>query len=280
MKNFLDLLKTTCMRKFPGSLWKSILSAALFFLIFTGSGTPKKLKIKKLYGTWTTDNTNGKFSRADTIIFYKNINRLQRKNICRMTQWNIKKRSFYSYELFHCQEPPLTSVKPAKEKLKLSHEDFGTVLKYYRNDSLIEQYRIIKAGKGQFILMRFDRLSEQKLYKYVDSLIVNVLKFKPPKKNTLPRETVKKDTLNKSKHTKSWHKVLEPVPVDEPFILINDYEIKNKEILKELLLAETYEIKIYKGVEARAIYGSRAKYGVIYMLTSEKRFRKVYQKYK
>ena len=245
-----------------------ILTLSFFFLTnFSFS----QIKKKDLNGIWKTDFEL--FSKTDTIKFYRNI------KSCYQTKWSIEKRKFKTNELNICTEPPRVSGIVGKEKIKLRKRDFGKIIEYYQNGNLTDKFRIIELNKKsepELKLMRFDKLTEQKLYKYVDSLIFKVLKYKPELdiSENINGVLISDDNPNVKVRIRDGG-----IGNPEPLIVVNGYPIENKNILKELLLVETYNIKYLTKEQSASIYGTRAINGVILLNTSEKRFKKVRKKY-
>jgi hypothetical protein len=244
-----------------------VLTLGFFFLTnFSFS----QIKKRDLNGIWKTENDNKLFSKTDTIKFYRNI------KSCYQTKWTIEKRGFKTTELNICTEPPRISGLVGKEKLKLRKRDFGQILEYYLNENLIDKYRIIELNKSEFKLMRFDKLSEQKLYKYVDSLILKVLKYNPKADGSKNKYGVQISDSNPNVKIKIRDG---GNGNPEPLLVVNGYPLENRKPLKELLLVETYNIKYLTKEQSASIYGTRAINGVILLNTSEKRFKKVRKKY-
>lgn len=232
-----------------------------------------QIKKKELDGIWKTGNDNDLFYKTDTIKFYRNI------KSCHQTWWTFDERNFKTNELNTCTEPPRISGIVGKEKIKLRKKDFGQVIEYYQNKNLANKFRIIELNKEnepELELMRFDKLNEKKLYKYVDSIILKVLKYNPDADGSENNYGVTVSHGNPTiKIRPREGQNLNP----EPLIIVNGYPLQNKELLKELLLVETYEIKyLTKGKNAYR-YGSQAINGVIILQTSEKRFKAVRRKY-
>jgi hypothetical protein len=133
-----------------------------------------QIKKKDLNGIWKTDSEL--FAKTDTIKFYRTT------KSCYQTWWAFEKRDFQTKELNICTEPTQISGIAGKEKLTLRKTDFGQVIEYCQNRNLSDKFRIIElSNKNQpeLKLMRFDKLNEDKLYKYIDSLIIKVLKYNP-----------------------------------------------------------------------------------------------------
>ena len=245
-----------------------ITTLTLGFLLLTNFSF-SQIKKKELSGIWKTNSEL--FSKTDTIKFYRNI------KSCYQTKWSIKKREFKANELNICTEPPRISGIVGKEKIKLRNRDFGQIIEYYQNGVLADKFRIIELKKTDsqgLKLMRFDKLSEQKVYKYVDSLVFKVLNYNPDK--TENNYGVKISDSNPNVKIKIRDG---GIGNPEPLIVVNGRPLQNREPLKELLLVETNAIKYLTKEESASIYGSRAINGVILLLTSEKRFKKIWKKY-
>jgi hypothetical protein len=246
------------------------ITLTLGFLILTNLSF-SQIKKKDLNGIWKTDSEL--FSKTDTIKFYRNI------KSCYQTRWTIEKSKFNTSELNVCIEPPQISRNVRKEKIKLKKRYFGQKIEYYQNGHLTDKFRIIelkKEDEQELILMRFDNLSEQKLYKYIDSLIFKVLEYNP--------ELEISENINKvfvpDGNPNVKIKVRDGTNGNpEPLIVVNGYPLENRELLKELLLVETYGINYLTTEKSMSIYGWRAINGVIILQTSEKRLNKVRKKY-
>ena len=228
-----------------------------------------QIKKKDLNGIWKTNTEL--FSKADTIKFYSNI------KDCYQTKWTIEKRKFKTNELNICTEPPRISGIVGKEKIKLRKTDFGQVIEYYQNGILADKFRIVELeeqNSQDLKLMRFDKLSEQKVYKYVDSLVFKVLNYNPD--STANNYGVKISDFNPNVKIKIRDG---GIGNPEPLVVVNGRPLQNREPLKELMLVETYAIKYLTKEKSASLYGSRAINGVILLLTSEKRFKKILKKY-
>lgn len=243
----------------------------VFFLLANFSYS--QIKKKDLIGTWKTDNDL--FSKSDTIKFHQHL------ISCYQMLWIFEKKDFKKKELNICSEPHQVKAIIAEEKIKLKRTDFGQIIEYYQNRVLTDKFRIInfnKKDEPELKLMRFDKLSEQKLYRYVDSLIFKVLEFKPDLKVSEHLNEAFKIDDNSNFNVKI--KVRDGGTGNpEPLIVVNGYPLKNRELLKELLLVETYNIKHLNKEQSLTIYGSRAINGVIILQTSEKRFKNILKKY-
>lgn len=228
-----------------------------------------QIKKKELTGIWKTNSEL--FSKTDTIKFYLNI------KDCYQTKWTIGKRKFETNELNICTEPPRINGIVGKEKIKLRKKDFGQIIEYYQNGVLNDKFRIVELNKQsspELKLIRYDKLSEQKVYKYVDSLVFKVLNYNPESTENNYGVIISDSNPNVKIKIRDGG-----IGNPEPLIIVNERPLQSREPLKELLLAETNVIKYLTKEESASIYGSRAINGVILLLTSEKRFKKVWEKY-
>lgn len=247
-----------------------ITALTLGFLLLTNFSF-SQIKKKELSGIWKTNSEL--YTKTDTIKFYPII------KDCYQTHWTIEKRKFKTNELNICTEPPRISGIVGKEKIKLRKRDFGQIIEYYQNGILTDKFRIIELKKtdSQVLkLMRFDKLSEQKVYKYADSLIFKVLKYNPNADGSENNYgvTVSHGNPNVTIRVRDGQN-LNP----EPLIVINGFPLQNKELLQKLLLVETYGITYLTKEKSASLYGSQAINGVIILQTSEKRFKAVRKKY-
>ena len=241
-----------------------ITTLTIYFFLLTNFCF-SQIKKKDLNGIWKTNTEL--FSKADTIKFYPNI------KDCYQTKWTIKKREFKTNELNICAEPPRISEIVGKKKIKLRKTDFGQVIEYYQKGILAEKFRIVELkeqNSQELKLMRFDKLSEQKIYKYVDSLVFKVLNYNPD--STANNYGVKISDSNPNVKIKIRDG---GIGNPEPLIVVNGRPLQDRELLKKLLLVETYAIQYLTKEQSASIYGSRAINGVILLLTSEKRFKKI-----
>ncbi|WP_190311263.1 hypothetical protein [Psychroflexus gondwanensis] len=247
-----------------------IIALTLGFCLLTNFSF-SQIKKKDLNGIWKTNNDNELLSKTDTIKFYRNI-----KN-CYQTWWTFEKKDFKTNELNICTEPPRISGIVGKEKLKLRKKDFGQIIEYYQNKNLIEKFRIIELiekSEPELKIMRFDKLTEQKLYKYVDSLVFEVLNYDLNKAEKNVEIKISDSNPNVKIRVRDGAN-----GNPEPLIVVNGYPLENRELLKELLLVETYGITYLTKEQSTSIYGLRAINGVIILQTSEKRFKNVRKKY-
>jgi hypothetical protein len=190
-----------------------------------------------------------------------------------------RKKTFKLSEVNLCSAKSKVTTHFAKEKIKIRKTDFGQIIEYYQDKKEIDKFRIIRLqnnGFKEFTVIRFDKLIDQKLYKYVDSLIFKSLKYNPESYESLNNSGVKIADGNpnvKITIRDGENKNLEPL------IVVNGYSLRNKEILKEILLAETYGITYITKEKSASIYGNRAVNGVIILQTSERKFKTIRKKY-
>jgi hypothetical protein len=248
-----------------------LIAITLGFLLLTNL-TFSQIKKKELDGEWYSDNDFGQYYKNDTIRFTSRIkNRVKEKRDCEQIKWEKENRIFKFTEVNICTARAKATKGFSTQKIKLRKTDFGQILQYYQDKKIVDKFRIIelkKDIKSELKLMRFDKLSEQKVYKYVDSLIFKVLKYNPKKKKSSTEEIKISDS---NQHAKITIRYDNP----EPLIVVNGYPLTDRELLKELLLVETYTIKYLTKEQSASIYGSRAINGVILLLTSEKRFKDI-----
>ena len=254
-----------------------LIAITLGFLLLTNL-TFSQIKKKELDGEWYSDNDFGQYYKNDTIRFTSRIkNRVKEKRDCEQIKWEKENRIFKFTEVNICTARAKVTKGFSTQKIKLRKTDFGQILEYYQDKKIVDKFRTIelkKDIKSELKLMRFDKLSEQKVYKYVDSLVFKVLKYNPD--NTENNYGVKISDSNPNVKIKIRDS---GIGNPEPLIVVNGRPLQNREPLKELLLVETYAIKYLTKEESASIYGSRAINGVILLLTSEKRFKKIWKKY-
>jgi len=235
-----------------------------------------QIKKSELNGKWITYNDNHLFQLSDTINFYKS-KFFDSTKSCNQLIWEIKNRKLKTKRVHNCSEP--RRVILFNEKIKIKKTDFGQVLKIYFDKNLIDKFRVISNNKQikrnikQLDLMKFDKLADKKLYKYVDSLIFKVLKYKIDRTENENFRT-QRSTSNPNVKIRDGYN-----ENPEPLIVVNGHPIENRSILKNLLLVETYNIAYLTKEKSAYLYGTRAINGVIIMNTSEKRFKKIRKKY-
>jgi len=254
--------------------------------LFISNQSYSQTRKKDLNGEWLSKNDNGLFQKIDTVKFHQNINHFnQNDKSCNQIKWTFDKSKFKISDVNNCTEPGRVEEYNAKEKFKLKKTDFGQVIEIFREKELLDKFRIVKLNEKriekypydikQMDLIRFDNLVDEKLYKYVDSLITTVLKYNP-KLNESDTSGIKISGLDpnvKIRIRDGYSKN------PEPLLIINGYPIENRDILKKLLFVETYGITYLTKDESIVLYGSRAVNGVVLLNTSEKRFKSVRKKY-
>jgi hypothetical protein len=256
-----------------------LIAITLGFLLLTNL-TFSQIKKKELDGEWYSDNDFGQYYKNDTIRFTSRIkNPIKVKRDCEQIKWEKENRIFKLTEVNICEARAKVTKSFSTQKIKLRKTDFGQTLEYYQDKKIVDKFRIVelkKDIKSELKLMRFDKLSEQKVYKYVDSLIFKVLKYNPNADGSESNYGVTASHGNPNVTIRARDgQNLNP----EPLIVVNGYPLKNKELLKKLLLVETYGITYLTKEKSASLYGSQAINGVIILQTSEKRFKAVRKKY-
>ena len=223
---------------------------------------------KDIYGDWKTDNTESLYYYADTITFTKKSVSYPR------VIWNYRKDEFKSHSEDISSSPHIIGYRFEKEeKIKLVDTDYGQVIEHHVGGKVHEKYKVIEFENGneaKLKLMRFDKLPDNKLYKYVDSLAKKVV-------NDNFNEHIDESNSN-SADTTLFNLSSEEIIEIEPLIIINGYVVKDKELLKELLLVETCDISFLTSKQTAAIHGKPLN-GIIVIRTSEKRFKQVWKKF-
>lgn len=244
----------------------------LLLFCYTGYGQIKRCD---LYGEWQTKNDDSLYYQADTIRLYKDINHFYNTKTCHLIWWTIDKKTFKISNIFTCTEPGKVSAFRDKEKLRLRNTDFGQVIALERKNQLFDKFKVTGYKEKhvdryphkikELRVIRFDELSDYKLYKYVDSLIFKVLDYDSTFKY-----------VSRNINTGNTKIVEVHITNPEPLIILNGHVITNREILKYFLLVETKGISYLTKEESVSIYGDKALNGVIVLLASEKRFQKVW----
>ena len=249
----------------------------LGFLLLTNL-TFSQIKKKELDGEWYSDNDFGQYYKSDTIQFTSRIkNPNKEKRNCEQVKWRKENRNFKLTEVNICTARAKATKGFSTQKIKLRKTDFGQTIEYYQDKNLVDKFRIIELNKNvnsELKVMRFDKLSEQKVYKYVDSLVFKVLNYNPDIIENNYGVKISDSNPNVKIKIRDGG-----IGNPEPLIVVNGRPLQNREPLKELLLVETYAIKYLTKEESASIYGSRAINGVVLLLTSEKRFKEIWKKY-
>lgn len=211
-----------------------------------------QIKEKDLEGKWFFGNASDQYYKSDTLIFIRSIDKL---NSCDHIIWEKDRKNFKLTEVKNC----IASNTISTQRIELKKEDFGSTITLYQDAQATDKFRILsleKRSEKTLKLMRFDKLSEQKLYNYVDSLIFKVFDYQP----SPPQEVIVRDLIDHN---------------PEPLVIVNGYFLKDKELLKNILLAETYSIEFSKDAQLMNLYGNRARNGVIFLKTSKRKWEKV-----
>ena len=242
-----------------------------------------QIKRNNINGEWQTKNDDNLYYRTDTIKLFKDINHFYNTQTCYLIKWTVEKRNFKLSNVFACTEPGRVSAYTEKEKLRLTKTDFGHIISLERNNQIFDKFKITDYQEKkvnryphdirELRLMRFDKLTDCKLEKYVDSLIYNVLEYDSTKTDTIFPSIGGNGENVKIKLRDGYD------PNPEPLIVINGYVAENKEILRKFRLVETIEIMCLKKDYLEFIYGKRALNGVIIISLSEKRFKQEWKNY-
>lgn len=237
-----------------------------------------QIKNKELDGEWYSDNDFGQYYKNDTIRFTSRIkNPKQEKRDCEQIKWEKENRTFKLTEVNICTARAKATKGFSTQKIKIRKTDFGQIIEYYQDKKIAVKFRIIELNKdvkSELKLMRFDKLSEQKVYKYVDSLIFKVLNYNADSTNNNYGVKISDSNPNVKIKIRDGG-----IGNPEPLVIVNGRPLQDRELLKELLLVETYAIKYLTKEQSASIYGSRAINGVILLLTSENKFKKIWKKY-
>lgn len=252
----------------------------LLLLLSSGFGQIKK---KDLIGEWQSKNDDSLYYKNDTIKLYKDINYFYNTKTCYLIRWTLDKRTFKISNVFTCTEPGRVSAFTEKEKMRISNTDFGQMIILERNGKVFDKFKITNYQEKhverypheikELRLMRFDKLSEYKLFNYVDSLIYKVLDYDSTIVDTAFQNILKNAAATTAKIINRNN------PNPEPLIVMNGHIIVNKEILKKIRLVETINIEFIEKKTARQVYGYRADNGVIVIAVSKKRFKEEWKNY-
>ncbi len=258
----------------------NILILLLFYSVVLG-----QVSRKEITGIWLASNNNSLYYQADTLRFYKNLERFEDANVCKIKRWSIWKNSFEIEDVHICSEPLKITSTIEKEILKMTKEDYGLIISVESEGKLMDKFKIVDVYETLLIghphqlnelrLMRFDNLQEQKLYKYVDSLIYKVIKYD----STFVDSTYLMNLDSKANASLKMRTELGYEPNPQPIILLNGYVLNNKEILKSFRLVEAIDIKCLTAEQTVSIYGYHALNGVIVIVISNKRFKKEWRNF-
>jgi len=255
----------------------------IFVLFLISTTVFGQIKRKDILGEWQTQNDDSLYYHSDTIKLYQDINHFYNTETCYLIRWTIDKRNYKLSNVFICTEPGRISSFTDKEKLRLTKTDFGQIITLERNNQIFDKFKITDYQEKEIDryphdtkklqLMRFDNLSDYKLFYYVDSLIYKVLEYDSTKTDTIYPSIGGNNENIKIKLRDGFD------PNPEPLIVINGYIVENKEILRRFRFVETIEIRCLKKDDLKFIYGTRALNGVIVISLSKKRFKQEWKNY-
>lgn len=255
----------------------------ILILLLLSSSVFGQIKKKDLIGQWQSKNDDSLYYKSDTTKLYKDINHFYNTKTCYLIRWTIDKRTFRISNVFTCTEPGRVPAFTDKEKIRTSKTDYGQVISLERNGIIFDEFKIVDYQVREvdrypheikeLRLMRFDSLSDFKLFNYVDSLIYKVLKYD----STLVDTTFQNLLKNAAATTVKIRNRNDSNP--EPLIVLNGHIVFDKKILKQFRLVETTGINYLRKEESASIYGMRAINGVIILTVSEKRFKQAWKNY-
>ena len=245
-----------------------------------------QIKRTDLEDDWQTNNKDSLYYKADSIEFHLDINHWINIETCDIVNWRTEKGNFKFIETYLCTEPGRERWSTYKEKVLLKNRDFGQVIQLKRNGELFDQFKVIELTESRvdrypfdikrLTVLRFDKLNDQKLYNYVDSLVYQVLKYKP--------EEIDSTTINLI--TEGAAATTAKITIRDgynsnpkPLLVMNGHVVEHYELLKLFLFVEANDIQYLTREQATSIYGSRAINGVILVVISDKKFKKVWKKY-
>ena len=244
------------------------LSNILILLLFS-STVFGQIKKKDILGEWHAKNDDSLYYKSDTITFFQNYNYFLNNGSKQLILWTINKKYFTIQDMF-LTEPTRVFVSDDIYNLQLKKTDFGQLIEARLNKKIHERYKIIEYLGHEMKVMRFDDLSEQKLFNRVNFLIHNVLNY-----DSLNVDSTYQDIIKNTKSNNVKIRIRDGYdPNPEPLIVLNGYPIEDKEFLKRFRLVETIEIKCLKKDDLKFLYGTRAINGVIIISISNKRFKK------
>ena len=234
-----------------------------------------QVKYKQLAGKWQTCNLSNSFELSDTIIFHQDPNYdVINNSCCEQIQYTINRKKLKIYKEDTCNEPSRGSVIMANEKVKLKKSDYGQLLEVYRNDLLIDKFRIVNLSQQKIetyenkklTLIRHDYIHEQKLYNYILDLTKKISK-KPI------------DKRSDSKKQKNVEKKYESPELELPLILVNGIPYRDLEIIKHLLLVECTNIKYISKEKAMDSFNGDVRNGIVLITASRRSFKEAKMKY-
>lgn len=243
-----------------------------------------QIKRTQLQGDWKTNNQDSLYYKSDSVKFYLGINHWLDIEACNLVIWSTKKGKFRFINSYICSEPGRVNWLNVKEKLKLTKTDYGQILELKRANSVIERFKILDFQityadrypheTKELTILRFDKLEDQKLYNYIDSLVYQVLNHEPDAVDSTAVNIITQGAAAIA--SKIIIRDAEPKN-PKPLLVINGILVQQNEILREFLFVEAITIKYLTKEQSASIYGYRAINGVIILQVSNKKFKKVWK---
>lgn len=266
---------------------KNLLLYILTFVCFVSTlSLNAQIRRTDLEGDWQTNNKDKIYYKTDSIEFHLDINHWLNIETCDIVNWRTEKRSFNLIETYLCTEPGRQSWSTEKEKLLIKTRDFGQVIQLKRSGELFDQFKVIELAESrvdrypfdikQLTVLRFDKLEDLKLYNYIDSLVYQVLKYRPEEFDSAAinlitegaAATTAKITIRDSRDSNP-----------RPLLVVNGHVAEHYEILKLFLFVEVTAIKYLTREQATILYGTRAVNGVIVIQLSNRKFKRIWKEY-
>lgn len=266
--------------------YTQILSIAIFCLFVSIGTFGQSIRKGDLEGLWKSNNQDSLYYKSDTIRFHLDINRWNSVETCNLISWQIKKNRFRIIHSQICTEPGKQSWLNVKESLRLKKKDFGQIIELKQSGEVLDKFKIIAFSKEdidryphtvkELTLLRFDKLEEEKLYNYVDSLAYHVLKYKPSPHDS----SFYKKIIGNAAATASEIRIRDSNKTNpKPLLVINGVPIESYEILKAFLFIEATSIDYISAITAPHLHGFRARNGVILVSLSNNKFKMTWRKY-
>ena len=245
-----------------------------------------QVKRSDLEGDWKTNNEDSFYTKTDSIEFHLDINHWLSVETCNIVNWRTEKGNFKFIETYLCTEPGRERWSTEKEKLLLKKRDFGQVIQLKRNGELFDQFKVIELIESrvdrypfdikQLTVLRFDQLKDQKLYNYIDSLVYQVLKYKP--------EEIDSTAINLL--TEGAAAITAKITLRDgsnsnpkPLLVVNGHVVEHYEFLKLFLFVEATTIQYLTKEQATMLYGTGSVNGVIMIQLSNSKFKKIWKEY-
>jgi len=154
----------------------------LILIILIQLSAFSQIRKSDLFGVWIATNNNNSFITNDTIRFYREAES-KILNSCHKKIWKISKTKIVTLDT-NCSK--IGIVSKSEGNIKIKKTDFGQVLEISLTNRQVVKFRIVSKNKKylntkgmlkQIELIRFDKLSDKKLIKHIDSLIFKVMKY-------------------------------------------------------------------------------------------------------